>query len=114
VNPRTTRRPISRSTFTYASRKRSDMTSRRITVSAAQLGPVPLSANRPKMLARFIKLLEGPAADGARLVVFPEAALTPFFPHRLVEDPDQLGGFYEYELPEDPEPRRRSFSFVCP
>ncbi len=75
------------------------MKSRKITVPAAQLGPIPLSASRPETVGRLIKMLEGAAAEGSRLVVFPEAALTPFFPHWLVEDADQLAGFYEKELP---------------
>ncbi|MBT2588173.1 hypothetical protein J7I86_20380 [Arthrobacter sp. ISL-95] len=68
---------------------------RRIIVSAAQLGPVPLTETRPETLARLIKMLETAAADGTKLVVFPEAALTPFFPHWLVEDADELDTFYE-------------------
>lgn len=75
------------------------MNSRQIVVSAAQLGPVPLTETRPETLARLIKMLEGAAADGAKLVVFPEAALTSFFPHWLVEDADELEKFYEKELP---------------
>ncbi|MGO4382817.1 nitrilase-related carbon-nitrogen hydrolase [Specibacter sp. RAF43] len=72
---------------------------RRITVSAAQLGPVPLAASRAETLARLIKLLEEAAVAGSELVVFPEAALTPFFPHWLVEDAAELNGYYESELP---------------
>lgn len=76
-----------------------DMSSRTLTVSAAQLGPVPLSATRGETLARLIKLLEDAATAGAELVVFPEAALTPFFPHWLVRDKDELLGYFEEGLP---------------
>lgn len=75
------------------------MTSRTLTVSAAQLGPVPSSATRAETLARLIKLLESAALDGTHLVVFPEAALTPFFPHWLVRDEDELHAYYEKSLP---------------
>ncbi|WMN01916.1 nitrilase-related carbon-nitrogen hydrolase [Rhodococcus erythropolis] len=75
------------------------MTTRSLTVAAAQLGPVPKSASRPDTLARLIKLLEAAATEGAQLVVFPEAALTPFFPHWLVDDDNELLSYYEQSLP---------------
>ncbi len=75
------------------------MTSRSLIVSAAQLGPIPVSATRAQTLERLIKLLEGAAVEGTQLVVFPEAALTPFFPHWLVHDEDELHSYYEKDLP---------------
>ncbi|MBG6215825.1 putative amidohydrolase [Arthrobacter sp. CAN_A6] len=50
-------------------------------------------------MERLIKLLEGAAKEGTQLVVFPEAALTPFFPHWLVRDEDELHSYYEKDLP---------------
>lgn len=72
--------------------------SRCLTVSAAQLGPIPKSAPRSATLARLITLLEKASDVGSELVVFPEACLTPFFPHWLVGE-DELPGYYETELP---------------
>ncbi|WP_309070854.1 nitrilase-related carbon-nitrogen hydrolase [Arthrobacter sp.] len=75
------------------------MKSRALTVSAAQLGPIPRSATKAETVARLIKLLESAASEGAQLVVFPEAALTPFFPHWFVRDRSELLTFYETRLP---------------
>ncbi len=44
------------------------------------------------------------AATGCRLVVFPELALTTFFPRYLIEDSADLDAFFETEMP-GPETR---------
>ena len=54
--------------------------SRTLTVAAAQLGPVPRSQSRADVVARMIALMADAKAMGADLVVYPEAALTAFFP----------------------------------
>lgn len=68
-------------------------------VAAAQLGPIPLKATRAQTLERLIGLLDSAADQGAELVVFPEAALTSFFPHWLIEDDAELHTYYEQSLP---------------
>ncbi len=75
---------------------------RLLTVAAAQMGPNQLSTPREEILARIIKLLEGAAAAGARLVVFPELALTAFFPVHLWDDPAMLTDFFEPESASEP------------
>ncbi|MET4592324.1 nitrilase-related carbon-nitrogen hydrolase [Arthrobacter sp. 754] len=75
------------------------MSTRTLTVAAAQLGPIPRSATRAETLARLIRLLEAAAAEGTELVVFPEAALTPFFPHWLVQDEAELRSYFEEDVP---------------
>lgn len=81
----------------------SDSTTQRLlTVAAAQMGPNQLADPREKTLGRMLKLLEGAAAQGARLVVFPELALTTFFPRWQIDDPARKAGFFEPESHSDP------------
>ncbi len=64
--------------------------SRSVLVAAAQMGPVTAAEPRTAVVARLIELLRESTARHADLVVFPEAALTPFFPHWLVSDDAEL------------------------
>ena len=73
--------------------------SRQLLVAAAQMGPVPASEGRKATVERLVDLLRVGASRGADLVVFPEAALTPFFPHWLIEDPDELDSYFEESVP---------------
>ena len=57
-----------------------------LTVAAAQLGPVSREEPRADVLARMMGLLEQARQEGAGLVVFPELALTPFFPRWVIDD----------------------------
>jgi predicted amidohydrolase len=74
---------------------------RKLIVAAAQMGPVPRQDPRSKTIGRMVTLLENAARRGAELVVFPEAILTPFFPHWNIEDPDELESYYEREMPNE-------------
>jgi predicted amidohydrolase len=56
------------------------MTNRTITVAAAQLGPIQRAEPRSVAVERMIRLLERAHHRGVELVVFPELALTTFFP----------------------------------
>lgn len=72
--------------------------SRVVHVAAAQVGPVERGAPRPEVLDRLMALLAEGAARGADLVVFPELALTPFFPRWWLGD-EELDGYFEDEVP---------------
>lgn len=72
--------------------------SRIITVAAAQMGAVQRDASRQETLERMIALLEQAAARKAQLVVFPELALTTFFPRWLLSD-DELETYFEHAMP---------------
>ena len=54
--------------------------SRVVRVAAAQLGPIARAESRTVILARLISLLREAASSHCDLVVFPELALTSFFP----------------------------------
>lgn len=73
--------------------------SRVITVGAAQLGPIQRSDDRASVVARLVALLRQGAAAGCDLVVFPELALTTFFPRWFVDDITQADHWYETEMP---------------
>ena len=73
--------------------------SRIITVGAAQMGPIQRSDDRESVVARLVSLLRQGAAAGCDLVVFPELALTTFFPRWFVDDITQADHWYEREMP---------------
>ena len=51
-----------------------------LTAAAAQLGPIQRAEGRDVAVARMVRLMERAHARGVQLVVFPELALTTFFP----------------------------------
>jgi len=71
---------------------------RKITVGAAQLGPIQRDHSRAEVVERLLVLLREGAAAGCDLVVYPELALTTFFPRWYMED-DEARHFYETEMP---------------
>ena len=73
--------------------------SRIVTVGIAQLGPIPRSQSRPEVVLRLLALMEDAAKSGCDLIVYPEAALTAFFPHWMVEGDQELDSYFESEMP---------------
>jgi predicted amidohydrolase len=74
--------------------------SRALTVAAAQLGPIARADSREAVVGRLLDLLRAAAARGAELVVFPELALTTFFPRWDLDD-EELLTFFERDMPND-------------
>jgi N-carbamoyl-D-amino-acid hydrolase len=75
--------------------------SRTITVAAAQLGPIQKAEPRAVAVERMVRLMERAHRRGVELVVFPELALTTFFPrhyHELIEDADR---WFETAMPSN-------------
>ncbi|NBQ44427.1 MAG: N-carbamoyl-D-amino-acid hydrolase [Actinobacteria bacterium] len=72
---------------------------RNLTVAAAQLGPIQRSDDRASVVLRLISLLRQAHDKKAQLVVFPELALTTFFPRWFVDDISQADHWYETEMP---------------
>lgn len=70
-----------------------------ITIAAAQLGPVPRAEQRGPVVARMVALMERAARVRATLVVFPELALTSFFPRWAIDDDAELDNFFEASMP---------------
>ena len=57
------------------------MTSKRtLGLAVAQMGPVHLADTREAVVRRMVELMRDAKGRGAEMVVFPELALTTFFP----------------------------------
>jgi predicted amidohydrolase len=88
-------------------------------VAAAQLGPVQKAEPRQAVVARMLGLMQQAAAEGCDLIVYPELALTTFFPRWYYEDPKEADGWFEREMPnaatrplfEEAKARRMAMSF---
>jgi N-carbamoyl-D-amino-acid hydrolase len=73
---------------------------RKLHIAAAQLGAANLADTRETMVARLRDLLRQAHARGVRFVVFPELALTTFFPRYWFDDPAEVDNrFFERSMP---------------
>ncbi|TAK44512.1 MAG: N-carbamoyl-D-amino-acid hydrolase [Betaproteobacteria bacterium] len=70
-----------------------------VTVGAAQLGPVARTETRPQVVKRLLELLHAAKSHGCDLAVFPELALTTFFPRWHFERQDEIDAFFERAMP---------------
>jgi predicted amidohydrolase len=73
--------------------------SRVITVGGAQMGPIARADSRAVVVHRMLALLDKAHARGCDLVVFPELALTTFFPRWWMESQNEIDSFFESEMP---------------
>lgn len=73
--------------------------SRKFILAAAQLGPIARNETRASAVARMLELMKEAKSRGARVVVFPELALTTFFPRWWMEDPAEIDAWFEREMP---------------
>lgn len=94
-----------------------DATDRRFVLAAAQLGPIARDEPRESAVFRMITLMQQAQKAGAKVIVFPELALTTFFPRWYFEDENELHEYYEETMPSAKtqplfdEARRLSISF---
>jgi len=70
-----------------------------VKIAAAQLGPVQRTDTRQTVVARMLGLLRQAAAERCDLIVYPELALTTFFPRWYVEDAAEADIWFEREMP---------------
>jgi N-carbamoyl-D-amino-acid hydrolase len=70
-----------------------------VTVGAAQLGPVRRTDTREAVVERLLALLHDGHEAGCDLVVFPELALTTFFPRYHLTDQAEIDAWFETEMP---------------
>lgn len=73
--------------------------SRMLRIGSAQLGPIARDDRREAVVERLLALLRQGADRGCRLVVFPELALTTFFPRWYIEPSEQIDAWFETEMP---------------
>ena len=72
---------------------------RKVTVAGAQLGPIQKDEPRSDVVHRMLTLMDEAKRAGADLIVFPELALTTFFPRWYMEDAAEIDGWFEREMP---------------
>ncbi len=73
--------------------------SRKLNAAVAQLGPIHLADSRGSVVRRLIAMMREAHGRGARFVVFPELALTTFFPRWWMTDQAEIDRFFEREMP---------------
>ena len=72
---------------------------RNITIAAAQMGPIQKEENRDQVVNRMIKLMDDAKQSDADLIVYPELAMTTFFPRYYMEDQVEVDLWFESEMP---------------
>jgi predicted amidohydrolase len=72
-----------------------------LTVAAAQLGPIQKSEPRSAAVDRMVRLMERAHARGVQVVVFPELALTTFFPRHYHENRAEADPWFETAMPSN-------------
>jgi predicted amidohydrolase len=77
---------------------------RKLNAAVAQLGPIHLADSRVSVVGRLMAMMRQAHGLGARFVVFPELALTTFFPRYWMTDQTEIDRFFEREMP-GPETR---------
>jgi len=73
--------------------------SRIVNVAAAQLGAIQKAEPRQAVVARMLALMDEAKAKGADFVVYPELALTTFFPRWYYADRAEADLWFEREMP---------------
>jgi N-carbamoyl-D-amino-acid hydrolase len=68
-------------------------------VAAAQLGPVQRTESRQAVVRRMLDLLAQAKTAKSDLVVYPELALTTFFPRWYMTDQAEVDSWFEREMP---------------
>ena len=72
-----------------------------IKVAAAQLGPISREETRSSAINRMISLMRKAKKEDANFIVYPELALTTFFPRWYFEKQSEIDEFFETEMPND-------------
>lgn len=70
-----------------------------VTVAAAQLGPIQKAEGRQAVVARMLILMDLAKARGADFIVYPELALTTFFPRWYHEARAEADDWFEKAMP---------------
>ncbi|MFM9941920.1 MAG: N-carbamoyl-D-amino-acid hydrolase [Hyphomicrobiaceae bacterium] len=72
---------------------------RNLRIAAAQLGPIQRADSRAAVVTRMLALMDQAAAHKADLIVYPELALTTFFPRWYHADRREADPWFEREMP---------------
>lgn len=74
---------------------------RMVTVAAAQMGPIQRADDRASVVDRLMAMMREARAQGADLIVYPELALTTFFPRWPSDDQAEIESWFERDMPGD-------------
>ena len=72
-----------------------------INIAAAQMGPIQRADSRAAVVMRMIALLDEAKRKGANLIIYPELALTTFFPRWYMEDQAEVDTWFEKTMPNE-------------
>ena len=75
------------------------MGERVLVVGGAQMGPVARDETRDQVVDRLLALLRQAADRGVELLVYPELALTTFFPRWYTDDLTEIEAWFETDMP---------------
>jgi predicted amidohydrolase len=70
-----------------------------VNVAIGQLGPIARADSRQQVVKRLCDLMREAHACGSHLIVYPELALTTFFPRWYMESDEEINSFFEREMP---------------
>ncbi|MFV5516387.1 N-carbamoyl-D-amino-acid hydrolase [Acinetobacter gerneri] len=70
-----------------------------VNVAAAQLGPIQNSHSKKEVVERLVQLMIDAKKMGCDLIVYPELALTTFFPRWYAENITDFDHYYEKSMP---------------
>ncbi|WP_284260553.1 N-carbamoyl-D-amino-acid hydrolase [Bradyrhizobium iriomotense] len=70
-----------------------------VNIAAGQLGPVARNETRTEVVGRLMTLMRQASCNGCDLIVYPELALTTFFPRWYMDDQAEIDAFFEREMP---------------
>jgi N-carbamoyl-D-amino-acid hydrolase len=70
-----------------------------VNVAAAQMGPIQKADGRDAVVKRMLALMDQARAKGAELIVYPELALTTFFPRWYMTDQAEVDRWFEHDMP---------------
>jgi N-carbamoyl-D-amino-acid hydrolase len=68
-------------------------------IGGAQMGPIQKAESRQVVVRRMLDLLEQARSKSCDLVVYPELALTTFFPRWYMTDAAEIDAWFEREMP---------------
>src|SRR5258708_31123840 len=72
---------------------------RHLKVAAAQLGAIHRADSRESVVKRLMAMMREAHSSGARFIVFPELALTTFFPRLWMECQTEIDRYFEAQMP---------------
>jgi len=72
---------------------------RTLTFGAAQLGPIARVDSRETVVVRLLEMMREAHGRGCDVIVYPELALTTFFPRWFFEDQDEIDTYFERVFP---------------